>query len=135
VTSPDQCHLADITLCPSETRDAIMLLIDVYAILDHLIGKGHTPGLADQAEDYLKISGSHYTALELLAGLNALSYRLTNAMHDAVTRADTLHDHTHSGALQTTIEHQTEPNQSATSPSRTDPDGAKSKEHTGATSG
>ena len=85
MTGPDRCHIADITLRPGETRDAIILLIDVHAVLDHLIGEGHDPELAARADGYLHYADSDYaTGLDLLAGRNALSYRLTTAMRDAI---------------------------------------------------
>ena len=53
-------QIAAISLDAGYTRDLILLLIDVHAVLDHLYLDGTQPQITAPAEDYLHQSASPY---------------------------------------------------------------------------
>jgi len=50
-------QIASINLDAGYTRDLILMLIDVHAVLDHLYLDGTQPQITAPAEDYLRESG------------------------------------------------------------------------------
>jgi len=63
-------QIASISLDAGFTRDLILMLTDVHAVLDHLYLDGTQPEITSPAEDYLHESGSPYTLPALIGGLN-----------------------------------------------------------------
>jgi hypothetical protein len=53
-------QIVSISLDAGYTRDLILLLIDVHAVLDHLYLDGTQPEITAPAEDYLHQSASPY---------------------------------------------------------------------------
>jgi len=53
-------QITSISLDAGYTRDLILLLIDVHAVLDHLYLDGTQPQITAPAEDYLHQSASPY---------------------------------------------------------------------------
>jgi len=51
-------QIASISLDAGYTRDLILLLIDVHAVLDHLYLDGTQPEITAPAQDYLRESAS-----------------------------------------------------------------------------
>ena len=81
-------QIASISLDAGYTRDLILLLIDVHAVLDHLYLDGTQPEITAPAEDYLRESGSSYTLPAMIDALDSLINELTWAMRDAVLHID-----------------------------------------------
>ena len=72
-------HIASIHLDAGYTRDLILMLIDVHAVLDHLYLDGTRPEITSPAEDYLHQSASPYTLPALIDALGAVTDRLSRA--------------------------------------------------------
>ena len=53
-------QIANVSLDAGYTRDLILMLIDVHAVLDHLYLDGTQPQITAPAEDYLHQSASPY---------------------------------------------------------------------------
>ena len=85
---PGGYHTADITLPPEQTRDIIILLIDVHGVLDHLYLDGTNPELTAAANSYLHHSASDHTLASIIDAVDTLAYQLTHAMRDAVLHPD-----------------------------------------------
>jgi hypothetical protein len=54
-------QIAAISLDAGYTRDLILMLTDVHAVLDHLYLDGTQPQITAPAEDYLRETASPYT--------------------------------------------------------------------------
>jgi hypothetical protein len=78
----------DIALTPDQTRQAIVLLTDVHAVLDHLYLDGTDPELTAAAEAYLHGAASDHTLPSLIDAVGHLVNQLTWAMRDALTPID-----------------------------------------------
>jgi hypothetical protein len=59
-------QIASISLDAGYTRDLILMLIDVHAVLDHLYLDGTQPQITSPAEDYLRESASPYSLPALI---------------------------------------------------------------------
>jgi hypothetical protein len=59
-------QITSISLDAGYTRDLILMLIDVHAVLDHLYLDGTQPQITAPAEDYLHESASPYTLPALI---------------------------------------------------------------------
>jgi len=70
-------QIASISLDAGYTRDLILLLIDVHAVLDHLYLDGTQPEITAPAEDYLRESASPYTLPALIDALGAAAGQLS----------------------------------------------------------
>jgi hypothetical protein len=75
-------QIASISLDAGYTRDLILLLIDVHAVLDHLYLDGTQPQITAPAEDYLRESASPYTLPALIGALDDVITMLTRAIRD-----------------------------------------------------
>jgi len=73
---------AHLTLDAGYTRDLILLLTDVHAVLDHLYLDGTQPQITAPAEDYLRESASPYTLPALIGALDDVITMLTGAIRD-----------------------------------------------------
>ena len=62
-------QIASISLDAGYTRDLILMLIDVHAVLDHLYLDGTQPQITSPAEDYLRESASPYSLPALIEAL------------------------------------------------------------------
>ena len=60
-------QIASISLDAGYTRDLILMLIDVHAVLDHLYLDGTQPQITAPAEDYLRESASPCTLPALIS--------------------------------------------------------------------
>jgi len=79
-------QIASISLDAGYTRDLILMLIDVHAVLDHLYLDGTQPQITAPAEDYLRESASPYTLpalIALIAALGEVITMLTRALRGA----------------------------------------------------
>ena len=70
-------QIASISLDAGYTRDLILMLIDVHAVLDHLYLDGTQPEITAPAEDYLRESASPYTLPALISALDNVITMLT----------------------------------------------------------
>jgi hypothetical protein len=121
-------QLAGITLDTGHTRDIMLMLLDVHAVLDQLHLDGTQPHITAEADAVLRESGSPYTLPALISALSDVIDELTRATHHAtagIRQAEPL----------TASDTRVGPNQSATTPPAALPGGAKSKYNGGATSG
>jgi hypothetical protein len=75
-------QIASISLDAGYTRDLILLLIDVHAVLDHLYLDGTQ--ITSPAEDYLRESASPYTLPALIDALGAVTGQLSRAERQAL---------------------------------------------------
>ena len=64
------------------TRDIMLLLLDVHAVLDHLYFDSTQPHITAPAEDYLRESASPYTLPALIGALDDVITMLTRAIRD-----------------------------------------------------
>src|SRR5215469_8208016 len=64
------------------TRDIMLLLLDVHAVLDHLHLDGTQPHITAPAEDYLRESASPHTLPALIGALDDVITMLTRAIRD-----------------------------------------------------
>jgi len=78
-------QIASITLDAGYTRDLILLLIDVHAVLDHLYLDGTQPEITAPAEDYLRESASPYTLPALIDALGQITDHLSRAERQALS--------------------------------------------------
>ena len=78
-------QIVSISLDAGYTRDLILMLIDVHAVLDHLYLDGTQPQITSPAEDYLRESASPYTLPALIEAfgevINMLSHAEREALH------------------------------------------------------
>jgi hypothetical protein len=72
-------QIASISLDAGYTRDLILMLTDVHAVLDHLYLDGTQPQITAPAEDYLRESASPYTLPALIDALGAVIGQLSHA--------------------------------------------------------
>jgi hypothetical protein len=77
-------QIASISLDAGYTRDLILLLTDVHAVLDHLYLDGTQPQITSPAEDYLRGSASPYTLPALIDALGEVTGQLSRAEHQAL---------------------------------------------------
>ena len=75
-------QIASISLDTGYTRDLILMLIDVHAVLDRLYLDGTQPEITAPAEDYLRESASPYTLPALIGALGEVVTMLTGAIRD-----------------------------------------------------
>ncbi len=78
------CQIASISLDAGYTRDLILMLTDVHAVLDHLYLDGTQPGITAPAEDYLRESASPYTLPALIDALGEATGQLSRAERQAL---------------------------------------------------
>ena len=72
-------QIAAISLDAGYTRDLILLLTDVHAVLDHLYLDGTQPQITAPAEDYLRESASPYSLPALIDALAEATGQLSRA--------------------------------------------------------
>jgi hypothetical protein len=72
-------QIASISLDAGYTRDLILMLTDVHAVLDHLYLDGTQPEITSPAEDYLRESASPYTLPALIDALGEVTGQLSRA--------------------------------------------------------
>jgi hypothetical protein len=72
-------QIASISLDAGYTRDLILMLIDVHAVLDHLYLDGTQPEITAPAEDYLRESASPYSLPCLIDALGEVTDQLSRA--------------------------------------------------------
>ena len=77
-------QIASISLDAGYTRDLILLLTDVHAVLDHLYLDGTQPQITAPAEDYLLQSASPYTLPALIGALGQVTDQLSRAERQAL---------------------------------------------------
>jgi len=77
-------QLAAIHLDAGYTRDLILMLIDVHAVLDHLYLDGTQPQITAPAEHYLRESASPYTLPALIDALGEVTDHLSRAERHAL---------------------------------------------------
>ena len=77
-------QIASISLDAGYTRDLILMLIDVHAVLDHLYLDGTQPQITAPAEDYLHQSASPYTLPVLIDALGEVTGQLCRAGRHAL---------------------------------------------------
>jgi hypothetical protein len=77
-------QIASISLDAGYTRDLILLLIDVHAVLDHLYLDGTQPEITAPAQDYLHQSASPYTLPALIDALGQVTDQLSRAERQAL---------------------------------------------------
>jgi hypothetical protein len=77
-------QIASISLDAGYTRDLILMLIDVHAVLDHLYLDGTQPEITSPAEDYLRESASPYSLPALIDALGEVTGQLSRAEHQAL---------------------------------------------------
>jgi hypothetical protein len=76
-------QIASISLDAGYTRDLILMLTDVHAVLDHLYLDGTQPQITAPAEDYLRESASPYTLPALIDALGEATGQLSRAERQA----------------------------------------------------
>jgi hypothetical protein len=91
-------QIVSISLDAGYTRDLILLLTDVHAVLDHLYLDGTQPEITSPAGDYLRESASPYTLPALIDAPGEVTGQLSHA--DA-------HPSRHAILHQPTIQHDT----------------------------
>jgi hypothetical protein len=79
-------QLASISLDAGYTRDLILMLTDVHAVLDHLYLDGTQPQITAPAEDYLRQSASPYTLPALIDALSEVTGHLSRTGRQALDR-------------------------------------------------
>lgn len=77
-------QIASISLDAGYTRDLILMLTDVHAVLDHLYLDGAQPQITAPAEDYLHQSASPYTLPGLIDAVSAVTGQLSYAERQAL---------------------------------------------------
>jgi hypothetical protein len=77
-------QIAAISLDAGYTRDLILLLIDVHAVLDHLYLDGTQPEITAPAEHYLRQSASPYSLPALTDALGEATDQLGHAERQAL---------------------------------------------------
>lgn len=77
-------QVVSVSLDAGYTRDLILMLIDVHAVLDHLYLDGTQPQITAPAEDYLRESASPYSLPALIDALGEATDRLSRAEHQAL---------------------------------------------------
>ena len=77
-------QITGISLDAGYTRDLILMLIDVHAVLDHLYLDGTQPQITAPAEDYLRETASPYTLPALIDALGQATDQLSRAEHQAL---------------------------------------------------
>ena len=77
-------QIVSISLDAGYTRDLILMLIDVHAVLDHLYLDGTQPEITAPAEDYLRESASPYTLPALIEALGQVTDQLSRAERQAL---------------------------------------------------
>ena len=77
-------QITSISLDAGYTRDLILMLIDVHAVLDHLYLDGTQPQITSPAEDYLRESASPYTLPALIDALGEVTDQLSRAERQAL---------------------------------------------------
>jgi hypothetical protein len=77
-------QIASISLDAGYTRDLILMLTDVHAVLDHLYLDGTQPEITAPAEDYLHQSASPYTLPALIDALGEATGQLSRAERQAL---------------------------------------------------
>ena len=77
-------QIASISLDAGYTRDLILMLTDVHAVLDHLYLDGTQPQITAPAEDYLRESASPYSLPALIDALGEVTGRLSGAEREAL---------------------------------------------------
>ena len=77
-------QIASISLDAGYTRDLILMLIDVHAVLDHLYLDGTQPEITAPAEDYLRESASPYSLPALIDALGEATDQLSRAERQAL---------------------------------------------------
>src|SRR2546421_11499112 len=75
-------QITSISLDAGYTRDLILMLTDIHAVLDHLYLDGTQPHITAPAEDYLRESASPYTLPALIGALDDVITMLTCAIRD-----------------------------------------------------
>src|SRR5256885_16421516 len=79
-------QIVSISLDAGYTRDLILMLIDVHAVLDHLYLDGTQPQITAPAEDYLRESASPYTMPALIDALGEDTGQLSRAERQPLAR-------------------------------------------------
>jgi hypothetical protein len=79
-------QILSISLDAGYTRDLILMLIDVHAVLDHLYLDGTQPEITSPAEDYLRESASPYSLSALIDALGEVTDQLSRAERQAPDR-------------------------------------------------
>ena len=77
-------QIASISLDAGYTRDLILMLIDVHAVLDHLYLDGTQPEITSPAKDYLRESASPYTLPARIDALGEATGQLSRAERQAL---------------------------------------------------
>jgi hypothetical protein len=77
-------QIVSISLDAGYTRDLILMLTDVHAVLDHLYLDGTQPEITSPAEDYLCESASPYSLAALIDALGEVTDHLSRAEHQAL---------------------------------------------------
>jgi hypothetical protein len=77
-------QIAAISLDAGYTRDLILMLTDVHAVLDHLYLDGTQPQITAPAGDYPRESDSPYTLPALIGALGTATGRLSRAERQAL---------------------------------------------------
>jgi hypothetical protein len=77
-------QIASVSLDAGYTRDLILMLIDVHAVLDHLYLDGTQPEITAPAEDYLLQSASPYSLPALIDALGEATDQLSHAERQAL---------------------------------------------------
>ena len=72
-------QIVSISLDAGYTRDLILMLIDVHAVIDHLYLDGTQPQITAPAEDYLRESASPYSLPALIDALGKVTSQLSHA--------------------------------------------------------
>ena len=72
-------QITSISLDAGYTRDLILMLTDVHAVLDHLYLDGTQPEITSPAEDYLRESASPYSLPALIDALGEATDQLSRA--------------------------------------------------------
>jgi len=76
-------QLTAITLDAGHTRDIMLMLLDVHAVLDQLHLDGTQPHITAAAQAILSESGSPYTLPALISALGEVINQLTRATRHA----------------------------------------------------
>ena len=77
-------QIVSISLDAGYTRDLILMLIDVHAVLDRLYLDGTQPEITAPAEDYLRESASPYSLPALIDALGEVTDQLSHAERQAL---------------------------------------------------
>lgn len=77
-------QITSISLDAGYTRDLILMLTDVHAVLDHLYLDGTQPHITAPAEDYLRQSASPCSLPALIDALGEATGQLSRAERQAL---------------------------------------------------